>query len=292
MTNVSEHNRDASDSILTELTVKEFALIVEAKQQPATVLRLLKKYGIPHCKKSGRYFVPREAIPEWKRHQEARSKTAWKDLGRSIKKGEEPLHWVSGRVGNRQQKWAVYAEDQTKIRRRLKDRPAVALEMTSENILIAMFTVNRSAKRYRDAATSCYRSRVHGFAGTNSTKKKELYELKEAGIIHAFKEGWLQAVEQHGSMCVYRGFGFCFHSPLFPRGIEFADSGSEIFVESKPKETSEIRLKDAIATLEQLGFSEEGFERKQMACFRRQAREYEQFDDVYGDDDGYGEDEE
>jgi tellurite resistance protein len=40
------------------------------------------------------------------------------------------------------------------------------------DLLAAIFAVNRSAKRYRDAAETHYRERMHGFARTSQGQER------------------------------------------------------------------------------------------------------------------------
>jgi hypothetical protein len=120
------------------------------------------------------------------------------------------------------------------------------------DLLAALFCVNRSTKRYRDAASASYAARAYGFATTHKRTKEFLYALKDCGIAAAFSLGRIHLTGQRGSFAEYRGEGYCFHSLLLPVGAQPAQlSTEELLVESKPKTAKEVRLCDAIFTLKQ-----------------------------------------
>jgi len=156
-----------------------------------------------------------------------------------------------------------------------KEIPPVEID-----ILLATFTVNKAAKRYRDAASKFYDSKMHGFAGNSSDKKEYLYYLKDKGILAAIRAGKLAFVALHGRLAIYRGEGYCFHSTLVPKESELRENVADlqiIFIESSPKEASEARLKDAIMTLSNLPDDETGFER--LASPARGKKTYDEDED-------------
>lgn len=170
--------------------------------------------------------------------------------------------------------------------RRIKSAPAKHVDL-----LAAIFGVNRSAKRYRDAAQKNYQSGTHGFAGNCKERKEQLYRLKDRGIVEAYRNGRLNAEGVHGVLTVYRGEGYCFHSLLRPVGavlaeLEFAANASGcLYVEQKPKSAREPRLKDSIATLEALSKDEEhaGFHRLSFPPRPQRAR-YRDYEDDYDEE--------
>jgi hypothetical protein len=122
------------------------------------------------------------------------------------------------------------------------------------DLLAAIFSVNRSAKRHRDAAQTYYRQRMHGFAGRARETKEDLYALKDRGIAQAHNEGRLTYHGRHGGLAIYTGEGYCFHSTLVPEeAVEEPspanDDQTPIFVEGKPRGSKEARLCDAQFTL-------------------------------------------
>ena len=145
---------------------------------------------------------------------------------------------------------------------------------TEVDILLAVFTVNRAAKRYRDAAQTHYRGRRHGLAQHAKRVKGTLYELKEDGIRFAYGEGRLQFVGPHANLAVYRGEGYCFHSCLVPEDVPMP-KGEELqedalFVESAPRGTGEARLKDATSTLKGIYLDQMVFKRLPRPEFSRE----------------------
>ena len=128
---------------------------------------------------------------------------------------------------------------------------------------MAIFTVNKAAKRYRDAASKSYDANAHGFATVNRERKEDLYALKDRGINSAVSSGRLKFTGMHGRFAIYRGEGYCFHSTLIPKDADTnsADHDVSIFVESSPKKATEGRLKDARFTLEKCNVNEDSFMR-------------------------------
>lgn len=126
-------------------------------------------------------------------------------------------------------------------------------DVTNMDVLQAMFTLNRRAKRCRDLAQSYYQHRLHGFAKRMKEEKERIYELKgqvlghfvELGILtggkfHQFERGnWAEVLE---------GDGFRFHRPCPPRE---SDGGETIeCIESMPKGKRKLKLDTANAVLE------------------------------------------
>lgn len=128
------------------------------------------------------------------------------------------------------------------------------------DLLAAIFGATRAAKRCRDGAARSYANGMHGLAGHNRERKEQLYGLKDRGIVAAHGAGRLCAVATHGPLTVYRGEGYCFHSLLRPKFLSVplpdlsteSSAGELIFVEAKPREAREPRLKDVVHTLSAL----------------------------------------
>jgi hypothetical protein len=120
------------------------------------------------------------------------------------------------------------------------------------DLLAALFCINRSTKRHRDAASASYAAGAYGFATSHKRAKEFFYALKDCGIAAAFNLGRINLTGQRGSFAEYRGEGYCFHSLLLPVGAQPAQlSTEELHVEAKPKTAKEVRLCDAIFTLKQ-----------------------------------------
>jgi hypothetical protein len=156
---------------------------------------------------------------------------------------------------------AVLAAEQTgefreaQIRREQRKTKLDTLE--NVDLLVAIFTVNRAAKRQRDLAQKHYRNGMHGFAGSSRKRKEEYYDLKDRGIMSAHQAGQLSCEYRHGNLFLWRGEGYSFHSTLKPTGLEVLemalnDGQQHLFIEAKPKGAKEPRIADAVYTLEGL----------------------------------------
>lgn len=176
-----------------------------------------------------------------------RTRTQWNKKGRALLKDAKPISEFLGNYDN----YHLYPESATRLKIRFNVYPAKKIDL-----LASIFVVTRAAKRYRDAASKCYELKAYGPATTNRHKKEICYELKDRGIVSAFRSGLIHPVSTSSNLTVYRGDGYCFHSLLRPvEWVQPENQNTEdnpIFVEAKPKDPKEPRLKDAIATLEAL----------------------------------------
>lgn len=180
---------------------------------------------------------------------ELRNKAEWHSAGFVPKRGELPHQTVSlgrGRYAT------LYRDDQVRPLAKRTTRPTVALDNTPENVLAACWTVNRTAKRYRDAASACFQSGAYSFATANKHRKLDLYTLKDRAIAWLHDEGHLQPEGKHGGLCLYVGSGYSFHSTLAPKGVELDGADTVWRAEAKPRAKAEMRLKDAEALLRKL----------------------------------------
>jgi hypothetical protein len=150
---------------------------------------------------------------------------------------------------------AEQTEDWSKARDRRERAAARRDEHRHVDLLAAIFTVNRAAKRQRDLAQTYYQRGMHGFAGSSKDRKQGYYELKDRGIVAAHGAGRLTCAFRHGGLYLWTGEGYSFHSTLKPEGAEvpelpLGDGEEHFFVEAKPKGTKEPRLTDALRTLD------------------------------------------
>jgi hypothetical protein len=183
-------------------------------------------------------------------HEEALFSTAsLKERGLRPRTGETPAKveiWkYRGREGSRQL-WRI---DQAV---EIKSRALVptALDKTPENVLLAVWSVNRASKRRRDAAESAYGNDLHGFAKAHKGSKEHYYDITDRGIAWLAHHGHLSAAYRHGQLVVWVGGGYSFHSTLSPHGAELAAAGDGwVRLEAKPRGLKELRLVDAMALL-------------------------------------------
>ena len=179
--------------------------------------------------------------------EEVVSRTAASERGLAIRKGEQPATYMSARIaGACRVEYDVYRISQCRPKRKYEKRKPEKLD-----ILKALFIVNRSAKRYRDAASQHYRMDQHGLARHCSWEKQRLYAMKDKGISFAFSQGLLKFTKMHGGFGVFEGGGYTFHSTRIPRNVPTESSPVPVAFtrESQPKEKGEGRLVDATETL-------------------------------------------
>lgn len=156
------------------------------------------------------------------------NKTGARRSGLRVPVALEPVVWQSWRYGI----FGLWRESDLVPLAGRTGKPAVAIAL-----LAAIFAVNRSAKRYRDSAASCYSSGSHGLAKAAKERKHRLYDLKDRGIAKAHRLKGIQFVGRNGALALYRGEGYCFHSRLVPPDAACEpDQGQEaVFVEARPK---------------------------------------------------------
>ncbi len=153
----------------------------------------------------------------------------------------------------------VYRLSDCTAKRVITKRPPRAIDL-----LLAIFTVTKAAKRYRDAAFAHYRADRHGFATHAQRTKENLYRLKDRGIAQAYQEGRLSFEGIYHRLGLYRGDGYCFHSTIIPRDrmdAEALDEQEWIHIVASPKGSREGRLKDAKHTLSSLSDQTGDFDR-------------------------------
>jgi hypothetical protein len=123
------------------------------------------------------------------------------------------------------------------------------------DLLLAVWVVNRAAKRYRDSASAHYQAGQHGFARYASETKGTLYHLKSQALAHLEKEGHLRVVAHHafpeGNWAeVLESGKYRFHRPCpTPSSLKPSDNPFLEEITKKPRESKEPRLCDAQYTL-------------------------------------------
>lgn len=183
-------------------------------------------------------------ILEW--DHPGQSETAWRQQKRKLKVNAEPAGYK--RAHSKQ--WPVYTEDQTEPMRQVKQKPPQKVD-----VLAAVWTVNRYAKRMRDKAARCYSTRTYSFASDAKCRKEEAYKLKNQVLAHLLNDGVVQVQGYHrfgDDLYAYilAGSGYTFHQPCpEPENPETAECREAI--EAKPKSAAECKLKDAMYTIKE-----------------------------------------
>ncbi|GEM_PF-4013732 len=179
----------------------------------------------------------------------AASRTEWNRRGRKVRPGAAPAGECGGRVGDRYRVWDVYRESDTIPKQVRRIAPPKRLD----DVLLSIFTMNRSAKRWRDAARTYYEAGMHGFAQSSRWKKEEAYRLKDRGILYAIAHELLRFEGMHGGFGLWAGGGYRFHARFVP--LDTVVDGSErgtFVVDAKPRTSREPRVMDAKETLRAL----------------------------------------
>jgi hypothetical protein len=184
-------------------------------------------------------------------------------FGRSVKKEEmdKPIDhkniWIGAYIRKELKLINLYGYGQTRPKRDSNLSPPKQID-----VVVATMLVNQAAKRYRDMASTCYHSRLHGFAGTAKEKKEELYCLKDRGIVHCYNNALIKYEGMHGGFALYRSTDGVnsFHSKLIPESVEIDDNENDnpVRISAKPAKRG-YRLKDAIFTIEALPSDKTGF---------------------------------
>jgi hypothetical protein len=183
--------------------------------------------------------------------KEAVSRHKWSARGYRIKTGATPHANQSHHVAGRTKKYPVYRDDQVIGKRRVTECPAVEIP-----ILLAVWALNRSAKRYRDSGQSHYLHANHGLAGHAKNTKENYYDLKAQALEQLLTEGKLTVMgyqlfgENKYWTEVLQGDGFTFHRPCARPSTQYRDCQVLETIPAKERSAREPRVKDAIYTVE------------------------------------------
>ena len=184
-----------------------------------------------------------------------RNMTDWRSHGFVPKESESPTAIVStyslefrGRYYHK-----MFARTQVRPLRAYVRTPARIFAKTADNVALATQIVNRSAKRYRDAATCCYSWGAFSLATVGRLHKESLYRLKDVGVRWLIDAGRLTCAARHGQMYLWGDGRFSFHSAVRPAVEPAVREAAPVWVEARMPEKTGMRLKDAVALLECLG---------------------------------------
>lgn len=227
--------------------------ILPAKSNPESEEKSPLKKSIWYLKTN--FSIPyerarliRENFPEDQWETMCKARTCLSGWERP-RKGAKPAFYYKTYFGTDAAFWLP--EDLMPV---VRQKPPIKLAISKKNVLASIFALNRSAKRFRDAASDAYDRRSWKAASRCSKKKRQLYSLKDRGILFAVKNLWLSPVEISMPLTVYRGGGYCFHSLLMPKGLDLPISEDWTGqIDAKPKSNSDLRLKDAVFLLERIG---------------------------------------
>ena len=182
-----------------------------------------------------------------------RTKTDWRQRGFVPKDKDGPIRIERRRGRYYWYEAHFYSDRQMRRLRKYTQKKAVAPEITPQSIAYAVWIVNQSAKRYRNAARDCYEVGAFQFATINKAKKEKLYGVKDRGIRWLISEGHLICKAKHGDRYLWSGLGFSFHSSAVPQVMPTNVSNERVFIEAKLNVKQSIRLKDAVFLIENIG---------------------------------------
>ena len=174
-----------------------------------------------------------------------RNKTEWRARGFVPQDGMRPAQVRVTRAPWGRCEHHLFLFDQVRPLRRRSAPHARSFPATLENVALATFLVNRSAKRYRDAASSCYEKGAFAFATQNKARTDSLYRAKDVGVRRLIDAGALRCVSQHGDKFLWQGLGYSFHSARMPDSVPVQTSPDAVFVPAKPAARCRMRLIDA-----------------------------------------------
>ena len=164
----------------------------------------------------------------------------WAELGRGNKSKRYPR--ISGIVIRR----ADLAQLETALEEKSKVRQEKIAELP---VLVALFTLNRRAKRCRDLAQTHYQRGMHGLAGKMKREKNRIHDLKGQVLHHMLEAGILVGgkfhIFEHGNWAeVLEGGKYRFHRPS-PPGQSLTETVLLDSIEAKPKDAKEPTLEIA-----------------------------------------------
>jgi len=185
---------------------------------------------------------------------------------------------------------------------RRQDVEALAEEYAEHNarrnkpcdLLLALFTLNRRAKRCRDLAPTYYKNGQHGFAGYYRREKETIYAMKGQALHYLVAEGRLTHAGYHQfarsglTAELLAGEGFRFHRPCEP--VDGLEPSTLDEIESIPKCRKEPTLRVARRVV-----AEYLADKPHVPVYQcpRRARDHEPcvgFDNEWDDDDEWDDD--
>lgn len=203
---------------------------------------------------------------KWKEVPEnLKTKTRLGELG--LKPKNESI--ADATINTRYGEYNLYSEKSVIQKRKVTLSEPEPMDLTVENIALALYTINKSAKRRRDGSQSSYEMNSHVLARLHKKHKDELYTLKDRVINKAIIDGFAKFEGIHtqefdeDSICedeligtkiylaCYSIQNYRFHTILHG----FKEDGTEEIIDlggwiSQATPRGKTKIKDAIATLE------------------------------------------
>lgn len=203
-------------------------------------------YPRPGTKPVGTFGINRRHVYGRGDCSEAHSRTEWLRRHYRVVPGAEPIEVRSWQHCN----YGVYGDWQVEKYDK-KPPPPGPRDYGDEDILRALWTLNRQAKRYRNRASQHCFDRDYRYATAAREAKEKVYSTKALVIPVLQRLGLVRLVgitDGEPTFAVFRSDGYCFHCPSGKWSAEtrIPFSGQ---VEAKPQTSREMRLRDAWATV-------------------------------------------
>jgi len=148
---------------------------------------LLTTTGILPITQNFQQVMKLERYRKWKDVPEnLKTKTQLGNLG--LKPKNESI--ADATIYTRYGEYNLYSEKSAIPKRKVTPSEPEPMDLTVENIALALHTINKSAKRRRDESEKAYEMSSHGLAGLHKKHKDELYALKDRVIKKAIIDGF------------------------------------------------------------------------------------------------------
>jgi hypothetical protein len=118
-----------------------------------------------------------------------KTKTQLGELGLKPANETNPDAVIESRYGRKQRQYNLYDVNNAISKRKVTDHKPEPLPLNDKNIALALYTINKAAKRRRDGSVSSYESGAYGLAQLHKSEKEHLYALKDKVIKKAIADG-------------------------------------------------------------------------------------------------------
>lgn len=198
----------------------------------------------PNAKPIGTYGPKRREVFRAKDCSELMSRSAWRSCGYKVI-SDKPVAERS----NRYKRYAVYGDWQ--VAEQITRPISPPKDLGDGELLRALWTLNRQAKRYRDRAQDHYERRRYKAATRARISKERVYETKSLVLAVLHSRGCISlagVTDGDPTFAVFKGYGYTFHCP---KGKWHSDQvvAFDGQVEAKPRASCEMRIRDAWATV-------------------------------------------
>ena len=161
--------------------------------------------------------------------------------------------------------YVIRNRDKARLDAAIDVRKSKRMPKPLTDIILAIREISRAAHRERDAAEEAYSQSRYLLASNSKSRKNNYYNLKDRGIVAAYKSGTLRYVGQSPQgLAVYEygsGGMSCFHSTLHPAGVErpLVEGHPEILEVAAKDKIAGVSIQRLVATREALPEMTDGF---------------------------------